>query len=348
MDIHESEEQYVFIHNAHQEKKCEFETTLSDTLNLTEYECALVDLNLPNNLKIDKFFVERSIYFHLEWVKKIDYDLFVKDEEPENFDTETNQNFVSTVIELKIGPNIKNLDELRSAIAEATSWDKLQSNIERFYKSRFANAILEKGENLFYPEILFDNGFFRNKIGEIRFTGLPITEVPSNIPQPVDTDNLGKLYLSKTAEFFKTRAAFIFFTFDEELHQIMGYDYNVYPNIRIIEEDNQTKYIQTNSGWAQNKCEIDWFNLIYIYTNIVRESYCGNVKANILKVFARKSDQQKDIIHYQFPNLLFVPLRVNEIRTIKIKICDNFGQVPTYSKGMISMTLLLRPKRNEF
>lgn len=352
MDIHESEEKYIFFHNANQDKKGEFEINLSDTLNLTQYECALFDLNLPNKIKTEKFFVERYIYLNLVWVKKIDFEIFEKDKRPEYFDEETNPEAKTPLkVDLKIGPNIETLDQLKNAIIEVTKGDSIHDKIESLYKTRFAKAFgLEDQINLFYPKISFDNGFFRNVVGEIRFRGL----TKKYLSEFTEVKVSGEPYLEETYisserfEFFKTKAAFLYFTFDEELHEILGFDGNKYPNVRITETTDEIKCELYNNGWADYKCEIDWFNLIYIYTDIVRESYCGNIKANILKVVTRESDDQKDIIHYSFPNLLFVPLRVDEIRTIKFKLCDSFGQIIAYTKGMISMTLFMRPRRNGF
>ena len=368
MDIFESEEKYLYIHNLNEEKKCEFEVDLSDTLNLVDYECALFDLNLPNNLKTQKFFVERYIYFNLVWERDLDYDNYVSHTDPKFFDLETSPEQDPMKIDFKIGPNINTLDELRNAISEKTSSASIKDLIETFYKKRFANAILVDNVNLFYPEIKFENGYFRNVTGEIRFRGYSKTRLPSKRGKPPEEDNLEQLYETENNIFFKTKAAYLFFTFDEELHQILGFDHNRYPNVQILHSGIITKYkrryktaklevvetlnktflTQNNGGWADNKCQIDWFNLIYIYTDIVRESYCGNVKANILKIITRETGYHKELINYNFPNLLFVPLRVSEIRSIKIKCCDSFGQIPTYTEGMVSMTLFLRPRRNGF
>jgi len=80
-------------------------------------------------------------------------------------------------------------------------------------------------------------------------------------------------------------------------------------------------------------------DIIFIYCNIVKHSYVGNTKSNILRVFKRlnKSGQ------YNFQNLLYVPLRIEEINSIKISCRDNLGDVIKFKDGNISLTLLFRP-----
>ena len=88
-----------------------------------------------------------------------------------------------------------------------------------------------------------------------------------------------------------------------------------------------------------------WFNLIYVYTDIVKETYCGDTKANLLKVFARKNSK-KDNVPYHFNNLLYIPLRLSEINSIRFICADSFGETLTYLTGHISLTLAIRPIEN--
>ena len=82
---------------------------------------------------------------------------------------------------------------------------------------------------------------------------------------------------------------------------------------------------------------------IYIYTDIVKETHCGNVKANILRVLLTKLLTGEELVDYSFDNLMFIPLLIQEIHSIKISCADSTGITPTYEQGYISLSLLLRP-----
>ena len=82
---------------------------------------------------------------------------------------------------------------------------------------------------------------------------------------------------------------------------------------------------------------------IYIYTDIVKGTHCGNVKANILRVLLTTLLTDEELVDYSFDNLMFIPLRIQEIHSIKISCADSTCITPNYDKVYISLSLMFRP-----
>ncbi len=83
-----------------------------------------------------------------------------------------------------------------------------------------------------------------------------------------------------------------------------------------------------------------------MYSDIVKETYVGNTKSNILRVFPVNKLDKNKIISYNFEHLFYIPLRVNEIISIKISIRDSLSNIIIYDEGDISLTLIFRPKEH--
>jgi len=98
---------------------------------------------------------------------------------------------------------------------------------------------------------------------------------------------------------------------------------------------------------AINKSEIkNIVDILFVYSNIVKESYVGNTKSNILRVFPVNKIDKNIIISYRFEHPFYIPLRVNEIISIKISIRDSLSNILLYDEGDITLTLLFRPKEH--
>lgn len=114
---------------------------------------------------------------------------------------------------------------------------------------------------------------------------------------------------------------------------------NIYRN-NIIE--------QKNEGLAKYQPNFDKVDNYFVYSDIIEESQIGNVKANLLRVVSKENSFFEDVNIYTFNNLMFVPLRINEINSIKISITDNFGQIINYKNGYIYLKLLFRNDENVY
>ena len=69
------EEQYLILNNqANKQNICEFVVDFVKQLSFKDpNECALVEINLPNDMKTDKFLIPRTRYFELKWIKKFQF-----------------------------------------------------------------------------------------------------------------------------------------------------------------------------------------------------------------------------------------------------------------------------------
>ena len=344
-DLHYNQETYIILDNkSSDEKQCEFEVTFPNTIYLNgAYECALIQTTLPNNLYINKFPKKYKIYLNMVWVKSFKYSQFEENAYP--FDKETSQDYLkSKIIELEIGPNILGHKKFIREFEKVVKNQKTFDEINDFYKKRFSGANITQNLTLIWPQISYQNGKFKNKQGGVRFTGIlkDIYNREFKAPKYTSRNNLD-FYKDFKKEFHKHKIMFLYLTFNEELHEKLGFDPNFYPNIKLIEVADNNSLQQLNEGSAKYKVDLDWFDPIYMYCDIVSETYCGNVKANILKIFQRYSMKESEVVDYSFDNLMFIRLRVNEIHSIKISCADSTGEIPTFENGFISLSLLLRP-----
>ena len=87
-------------------------------------------------------------------------------------------------------------------------------------------------------------------------------------------------------------------------------------------------------------------DIYYLYLDIIRESFIGDQKSNILRIFTHNKNSTDENVTYKFENNLFIPLRVEEIISIKLSIRNNRGELLGYDVGEICVTLLFRPSEH--
>src|SRR5260370_15196817 len=137
--------------------------------------------------------------------------------------------------------------------------------------------------------------------------------------------------------------AYSYFNFSKNLHKILGFNLDKFPNVIY---DENTK-IASNESKAINKPDFKKIvDILFVYSDIVKETYVGNTKSNILRVFPVNKLDKNKIISYNFEHLFYIPLRVNEIISIKISIRDSLSNIIIYDEGEISLTLIFRPKEH--
>ena len=124
----------------------------------------------------------------------------------------------------------------------------------------------------------------------------------------------------------------LFLVFDDYLHSMLGF-----------EENN----IERPEGVA--KYPVDLFgnnHSLYLYTNIVRESFVGNKKSQILRVIPleKVNDADKIMKSITFNPILFYPLRLHKFDLIEIQIRDSTGRLVIFESGRIVITLMFKKK----
>ena len=357
-------EDLIFYIEHDKPSDCEFEYHFNKSLNFNEnYSCALLECNLPKNLKVDRFQHRRKLFLNCIWIKNFVHSAFYESPDLKRYHKQTNFNFKDSIFEFEFGPDIYSGEDF---LKEYRKID-IELKIKEFYDSRFKDAYssLIKNVSLKLPEIVFENNKFKTSIGETKYHGL-FTEEDIDGRRPVSgpglhgkpDDEVSKIYFDKDSSlFYKYRTAWIFFTFDEVLHEILGFNKQDYPIVEINETvvseelakkqvislDNPIQYdaVLKNNGLATFKPQFR-FDMIYLHSNIVKESYILNKKASILRVFPKKSESQGDIIHYKFEYPVFIPLRFHEIDVISFKITNEFTEIATFEEGLISLKVVFK------
>lgn len=347
-NIHQSDEKYIILDNKNKEDKlCQFEVTFADTIDLKQpYECAILQATLPNKLYVNQFPKKYKIFLHMVWIKSFNVGGYKVLNNEKYYDQESSQDYEkSKTVEIEIGPNLKSHQKILQEFENVIRNPKIFEELSNFYKKRFSKASLSRDAEykIIWPEISYKYGRFENKDGCIKYTGITEDFYKEYSPK-YNAEFL--LYYAKKKDFFKDKNVFLYLTFDRELHELLGFDPEHYPNITIYDVGYVHKLQISNEGLAKYRVNFDWFDPLYIYSNIIQDTYCGNIKKNILKVIARKSFEEKEVVDYNFDNLMFIPLRIKEIHSIKISCSDSLGQIPTYDRGHISLSLLLRPLYN--
>ena len=144
--------------------------------------------------------------------------------------------------------------------------------------------------------------------------------------------------------------------FNKPLHDILGLEENLFPISHWVDMPISTTYSQKNyattvdkkSGIHELKInEIDVNEkpeLLFVYTDIICESYIGDRKANLLNIVPIDKNPNEDKLQtIQIDNPLYIPLRIEEIFSITISIRDQLGRSLKYMKGYITALLKLRP-----
>jgi len=144
-------------------------------------------------------------------------------------------------------------------------------------------------------------------------------------------------------------SAIIFLNFNPKLHGLLGFETDKFPQMQFDKNKKDTDYISYGDGDSKNEApnhpNLNYLNVdfIFVYCDIIKESYIENTKTNILKIFAKKNNINNNITTYQFDSSLHIPLRVEEIHSIKLSLRNSLGEKLYYKSGHILATLLFRP-----
>ena len=134
-----------------------------------------------------------------------------------------------------------------------------------------------------------------------------------------------------------------------------GYDYppglreslppDVNPNDMITKKYFKNKLDRNTSDILLKKAQHLLLNeQIYLYCDIVKESFVDNQKVNILQTFlSEMKKSENDIRSIEFKNLIYIPLRIDEITSISIQLRDTNGEFIYYTKGRITCVVKFRP-----
>ena len=176
-----------------------------------------------------------------------------------------------------------------------------------------------------------------------------------------EEETLEEFVANKIAKIMRgERAAIFWINFNKDLHDLLGISEENFPIVKTIKEPSaadvfsfsnmapvkwdfkyKEKYdykvvIPTRTTITEKKSYPD---VIYIYTDIVKDSLVGSQKVNILKIVSLA----KNKTFYMFSNVNFIPLRVENIDSITVSLRNHLGESIYFDEGFISLTLLIRP-----
>ena len=327
---------------------CEFEYNLQEKLFMkSNHKCALLECVIPQDIKVDQFQYGRKIYLNLVWSKDFKMTDFIPvNKESMYFDFETSDDFHDVLVEFEIGPKIDTLEEFLVQINQILRREIIKDYMQTFYNQRFEKAYVNDGRDIKMPSLEYKNssGKFQNNIGKIFYSGVKYERAKKFINESkLEKMKVDDAYLYDIKIGIQREAiAHVFFTFDEKLHNIMGYDPDKFPNIILKYDDNHEYMIQHNNGLSTRKCVINELDTFYLHSNIVKESFCSDKKENILQIFKRKYNSSEKSIVYIFDNPLFIPINTREINSISFKITNKFGDIAIVNEETISLKIVFK------
>ena len=146
--------------------------------------------------------------------------------------------------------------------------------------------------------------------------------------------------------------AIYFFEISKELHETFGYSLDQYPLFEYDDAKEKEFFwpakeyfdylIKHHKPKYKTILEID-NDTLYVYCDILKESYVGNMKANILRIFPTNKTSNEEDVTYTFHNLIFIPLRVENVDSITISVRNYLGDVIKFEGNDISVLLEFRP-----
>jgi len=205
----------------------------------------------------------------------------------------------------------------------ANSFDKLNQKLVKNFKNANLSELNPNDLEEFYP-LQFKYNDKSNRY--ININGKFDIKVEKNI----------------NSEKLTQTAAYFYLIPDQNLHKLLGFAEEMYPHFDF--KDNNISFNSPDKFIAKFPPKIiKTVDLFYVYCDIIKESFVENNKLNILRIFAKDNASNENIVTYYFNKSLYIPLRVDEIYSIKVSIRNKFAEILNFEKGEIQATLLFRP-----
>ena len=308
-------------------KVSEFETTFDKPINLHhQFECALSEISFPTALDIN--YIEEDYTIKVKFDFWSGYHVLPKEQNKLNvyfFEKEFNFKFT-------------NIDELESELNRVTTEMKnyIRDSIKNLFNLNF--QYYKKNRWLFYPKIYIDENILKVSGGGVAIefeSDVYDTYAKSFVDNNIQLENPNITWPPPIQTATWSTHPFNV-TVPEKLFKVLIINKTFsFPSCELLIRAKIDSY----PFIFQPKQDVD---IIFVYCNIVKHSFVGNTRSNILRVFKRLDKTN----HYNFQNLLYVPLRIEEINSIKISCRNNLGEIIKYTDGHISLTLLFRPIEN--
>ena len=318
--------------------KCDYIVNYDKPILLNKLmECALLKLYCPEKLFTlpygDVFTMELKLWF----IKPPEmFSSFIKT------DFKNIYNF-SKIYEYKL------TDKKEDSIKQLKEMEiKINIQIKKYYNQRHTYTMDEDPNELQleFPEIRFYNV-------DLYFTPLKILDETNKlIFRPA------QIIMEKTVIQNKDILVGIgYISLNKALHLHLGIDEEKFPMTELVPEGYHlppnTVYPDYKQYYRNKEpSELDLKQAkhillneqIYLYCDILKESYVNDQKVNILQTFlSEKKVSDNDIRSIEFENLIYIPLRIDEITSISIQLRDMKGALIYYDKGTLNCVIKIRP-----
>lgn len=333
---------------------CELKTVFQKPMDFQQQnECSLLEITIPSSIKnLSKF--EQSFTFKLNLIfdnKRLLSKLpnMLEQQNKLVFDKKKSGHFENEFEQLfETSPGVKTKEQF---IHELGLLNNMIKNWMKWkYLDLYPEANLEEDMNFFPPKILYENGKIKNMVGSIKFRGM-LESTFKWLKAHKNLDTIDEIYKTEKSHFFKFTAVYAFINFDRDLHESFGYSKHCYPICAFDDPQSLLTYPtiqQFNDGIATYEFELFVKDNIHVRLNILDETHISSRKSNILRIFPQKiSNNDWNIVHYSFSNLMFIPIRQTECNSIELVCEDSKGRLMSYTRGFMSATLIIRPRDND-
>jgi hypothetical protein len=335
--------------------KCEYSRPIKLKQKM---ELALAHICCPKSLKYFPTYDEYYVDFHLHYTKSEQYKMFGLQESP--------LNLLPSTIRLRryvFEPNDPNL--LKNEISNEIFYDKIkdmETYWNKFAKLYMNPKIFNINFNVDDPDdemFIVKHAKNLNSETEVYFRKMRIFQKRSkflilrNLPLTLDITRIDITPHILPDNRKESETILIgYVVFSKALHGALKFDEDKYPlNIYSEKEipDQVYKHLirkidTSNLDEKIGNLEIGIPpEIIYIYCDIIIDSYKNDKKVNVLQLFSPKYNTQTKFLSMDFKNLIYMPVRFDEIHSITIELRDRFGRLLQYKRGGITVILKLRP-----
>ena len=283
-------------------------------------EVALGEISLPKATLITSKTMVFNLMMRFENGEHPEWDpeeTLIKSVEVPASDFKTNEEFAESITDLV---SIKR-DDLRALFYNEKA---------KYVKApKLSKAEFNTGENIAYQfgesDIKFVENHFVHQMGWVLFL-----------------DN-SRNFNTNTNKLLNELNKLLYWKFDNKLRSLLGFDESIFWRSNIVGQPNP-KDLETKAKYRFDLFEK--LSAIYIYSDIVKSSHFGETKANVLRVICMDDNSEMSVI--KFENLIFIPLKINNINSIGISVRDIMGDVVEFeniktTKIPVTVTLLFRP-----
>ena len=309
----------------------EFTIDFGKTLQfISQNECALVEINLPKDIYLPLIYGDFKLKTHflvLEFPSQLD-DLkakFIKkDSQPLQMEEEYD-----------LSDHYFTLDDFIKDIQNRIDLFKLEAI--KLLGQYFDNVYtIVDGKPVFnaemgtIAEILVD---FNKEDKQVKLLGNPgIFWLFMNEKSTTDND-------------YRRKSAIYWISFNKELHDALGIQESHFPlGVNKLSKQKQVLplFLDELNSPIIKRLEPFIPELIFVYSDILKESYVNSDRVNVLRIIPWSKDRNS----MSFKNQIFIPLRIEEMSSITISLRDVSGSKFYYDKGVISLNIMIRPISN--